>query len=153
MYFYVRSRSALHFQSWQANDKITESIYSDSGITSALLGLHTFNDVAAHPVFGNMWEQIVLVNIKARFPNAEIFFYRTSSGNEIDFVVRTMNKIFAVECKVSNSPSLSAGNYAAIGDIAADRNFVVVPSNENKWFIKENISVVSLSGLCEEMKQ
>jgi predicted AAA+ superfamily ATPase len=120
---------------------------SDSGITSALLGLRTFNDIAAHPVFGNIWEQIVLVNIKARYPEAELFFYRTSSGNEIDFVVKIMNKTFSIECKASHSPSLSAGNYAAIKDIAADKNFVVIPSNDDTWSIKENISVVSLSAL------
>ena len=35
---------------------------SDSGITAALLGLHSFEEMSGHPSFGAIWEQIVLLN-------------------------------------------------------------------------------------------
>jgi predicted AAA+ superfamily ATPase len=60
---------------------------ADSGITSALLGLRSFEELSGHPVFGAVWEQIVLANLRGWFPNAEICHYRTSNGAEVDFVI------------------------------------------------------------------
>lgn len=119
---------------------------SDSGITAALLGLRSFEELSGHPAFGSIWEQIVLSNLKGLYPNAEIFHYRTTNGAEIDFVVKIHNTIFAVECKASYSPSLSKGNYFAIEDIAPKHTFVVTPSPES-WSMKENIDIVSLKDL------
>jgi predicted AAA+ superfamily ATPase len=124
---------------------------SDSGITSALLGIKGFSNLLGHTVFGAIWEQIVLSNIKGEFPSAEIFFYRTSNGAEIDFVIKLNGKIFAVECKASFTSSLSQGNYSAIEDISPDRTFVVSPALEN-WSIKKNIDAVSINGLINALR-
>jgi predicted AAA+ superfamily ATPase len=119
---------------------------SDSGITAALLGLRSFDEISGHPAFGAIWEQIVLTNLKGLFPEAEFYFYRTAAGAEIDFVVHIRNKIFAIECKASYSPALSKGNYAAIEDIAPAHTFVVTPSSES-WSVNKGIDVVSLHNL------
>jgi predicted AAA+ superfamily ATPase len=118
---------------------------ADAGIASALLGIRSFQDLSGHPSFGAIWEQIVLSNIKGTYPDAEIFFYRTSNGAELDFVVKLRNQIIAVECKASYTPTLSKGNYAAIEDIAPAHTFVVTPSPDS-WSMKEGIDVVSLEG-------
>ncbi|GBU25421.1 hypothetical protein R83H12_02064 [Fibrobacteria bacterium R8-3-H12] len=119
---------------------------SDSGIAGALLGIKGFANLLGNAVFGTIWEQIVLSNIKGEFPQAEFFFYRTSNGAEIDFVVKLNGKIFAIECKSSFTSSLSAGNYSAIEDISPERTFVVSPVEDN-WSIKKDIDAVSISGL------
>jgi len=101
-----------------------------------------------HVAFGAIWEQIVLSNMKGNFPNAEIFYYRSSSGAEMDFVVKMNGKIFAVECKASFTSTLSKGNFSAIEDISPERTFVVSPSEDN-WSIKKGIDAVSISGLVK----
>jgi len=116
---------------------------ADSGIAAALLGIRSFQDLAGHPSFGAIWEQIVLSNLKGLYPETEVFFYRTSGGSEIDFVFKLHNKIIAVECKASYTPSLSAGNYAALEDIVPDHTLVVTPSPDS-WSMKKNVDVVSL---------
>ncbi|MDR1739216.1 MAG: ATP-binding protein [Bacteroidales bacterium] len=115
---------------------------ADSGITAALLGIRSFRELSGHPAFGAIWEQIVLSNIKGTYPEAEIFFYRTSGGAEIDFVLKLRNRTFAVECKASYTPSLSEGNYTALKDIAPEHTFVVTPSPDS-WAMREKIDVVS----------
>jgi len=120
---------------------------SDSGITAALLGLRSFEELAGHPVFGSIWEQIVLSNLKGLYPDAEFFFYRTTNGAEIDFVIKLHNKVYAIECKASYSPVLTKGNYLAIEDISPTRTFVVTPSRES-WSMNKNIDVVSLGELA-----
>ena len=125
---------------------------SDSGITAALLGLRSFDDLSGHPTFGSIWEQIVLSNIKGLYPDAEFFYYRTTNGAEIDFVMKIYNSVFAIECKASYSPSLSKGNYLAIEDIAPKHSFIVTPSPDG-WSMKEKIDIVSLGGLKSKIDQ
>ena len=119
---------------------------SDSGITAALLGLRNFVDLSGHPTFGSIWEQLVLSNLKGLYSDAEFFYYRTTNGAEVDFVMKVKNSIFAIECKASYSPILSKGNYLAIEDIAPEHTFIVT-SSPDSWSMKEKIDVVSLNGL------
>ena len=57
---------------------------ADTGIITALLGLEDFNKIAGHPVFGSLWESLVIENLKGIFPRAELSFYRTSKWNPGD---------------------------------------------------------------------
>jgi predicted AAA+ superfamily ATPase len=125
---------------------------ADSGLQATLLGLRDFDALTGHPSFGAIWEQIVLSNIKGNFPNAEVSFYRTSNGAEVDFVVSLKNKTYIVECKHSLSPVLSKGNYLSIEDIAPSQTFVVAPVKQG-WALKEGIEVVSLKELIVGLMQ
>ncbi|MFV0346246.1 MAG: DUF4143 domain-containing protein [Bacteroidales bacterium] len=115
-------------------------------ITATLLGLHNFESLSGHPSLGSIWEPIVLSNLKGLFPTADFFYYRTTNGAEIDFVMQVHNLTFAIECKTSYSPTICKGNYLAIEDISPKHTFVVTPSPES-WSMKEGIDVVSLSKL------
>lgn len=123
---------------------------SDSGIVSALLGIRSFADLSGHPAFGSVWETVVLANLRGTFPEAEISFYRTAGGAEIDFVVELDNQIIALECKASYSPSLSKGNHIAIADIQPKHTFVVIPSSDS-WAMSKGVDVVSLTDLIEKL--
>jgi uncharacterized protein len=121
---------------------------ADTGITSALLQLNSFEQVAGHPVFGSLWETIVIVNVANFFPEARLSYYRTNHGNEIDLIVELHNKIFAIECKATVSPSLSKGFYQAVDDIKPDKILVAAPVTE--WYpMKRGVDVVSLSELIK----
>ena len=124
---------------------------ADTGITTALLGLRDFTQIAGHPVSGSLWEQMVLTNLKGEFEDAEFFFYRTSGGAEIDIVMKYYDKILAIECKSSFSPSLSRGNHNAIDDINPYASFVVAPVTDG-WPLKNGIDVVSLTNLIKRVK-
>ena len=124
---------------------------SDSGLTSTLLGLKSFEDVMGHPGYGTMWEQIVLSNLKGLFPKAEFFFYRTSNGAEFDFVMKYGNKTIAIECKASQSPKLTKGNFNALKDISPDKAFVVAPVKES-WPLRNNINIIGLHDLTSILK-
>jgi predicted AAA+ superfamily ATPase len=124
---------------------------ADSGISAALLGLRSFEELSGHPAFGSIWEQIVLSNLRGWYPNGEIAYYRTSNGSEIDFVVKINRAIFAIECKASYNPSLSKGNYLALEDISPKHTFVVIPA-EKGWPMKPAIDVVSLGELYSRLR-
>lgn len=125
---------------------------ADTGIISALLGLSDFNQLAGHPVFGSLWESLVITNLKGIFPRAELSFYRTSNGAEVDILLRLSGKLIAIECKSSLSPVLSRGSYTAIGDIAPVHTFVVAPVSQS-YPLKPGITVVSLSDLFKGIQE
>ncbi|MFW5871961.1 MAG: ATP-binding protein [bacterium] len=123
---------------------------ADSGLTTALLNIESFQQLTGNPVFGSIWEQLVISNLTGHFPSAKLFFYRTSAGAEIDIVMKYKSKIFAIESKATLSPALSKGNYNAIQDITPDHSYVVIPG-EKGWPLKKGINVVSLDGLIDEI--
>jgi predicted AAA+ superfamily ATPase len=115
----------------------------DTGILHKLLQIGSLNDLFSHPVFGFSWEGYVIENIISENPDFRFFFYRTSSGNEIDLVIETDKKRIAIECKASTAPQLSHGNYSAIEDIKADEVYVVAPV-KSQYKLKKNIIVSNL---------
>ena len=131
----------------------TPKVYiADTGIISALLGLSDFNQLAGHPVFGSLWESLVITNLKGMFPRAELSFYRTSNGTEIDILLRLSGKLIAIECKASLAPTLSKGSYSAIEDIAPAHTFVVAPISQS-YPLKPGITIVSLSDLFKGIQE
>jgi len=115
----------------------------DTGLLHKLLQIGSLNDLFSHPVFGFSWEGYVIENIISENQDFQFFFYRTSSGNEIDLVIETGKKRIAIECKASTAPQLSHGNYSAIEDIKADKIYVVAPVKA-QYKLKENITVANL---------
>ncbi len=125
---------------------------SDSGITTTLLGLKRFEHLSGHPVFGSLWEGVVLANIRGNFPGSEIQFYRTSHGAELDFLVFMQNRLFAIECKASKSPSITRGTWTAIDDLKPIYTFIVAPV-EKGYSVRKDTDVVSLHELFNRLKE
>lgn len=123
---------------------------SDSGITSALLGLKSFEENTGHSGFGALWESTVLANLYGHFPNLEYSFFRTSYGAEIDFVLIGSSRKIAIECKASVAPSLTKGNYSSLEEIRPDMAYVVSPVKES-YPISENIMVCDLQSLIQQL--
>ncbi len=123
---------------------------ADSGIANALLGLTTFEQLAGHPALGAIWEQVVLIHLKTCFPLADFYYYRTSNGAEVDIVMTYLGKVFAIECKASQSPILSRGTFSAIDDIKPIATYVVAPVKSG-WSMNQGIEVSSIIDLKEKI--
>jgi len=125
---------------------------SDTGIVAALLQLQNFDQVAGHPVFGTLWEGLVLQQLKGHFPKLELSFYRTNHGHEIDLVLMHRSRIIAIECKASAAPALSNGNYRALDDINPEKCFVVAPVSGG-YSMHKAIEVVTIHELIEKIRE
>ena len=119
---------------------------ADTGVTCALLGISSFEEAYGHPAFGSLWEQTVLGNIRGLFPEADVFFFRTADGTEMDFVVSMRGKTVAIECKAGAAPSVGKGTYSAIETIRPDFSYVVAPVEE-PYPLSEKLSVIRLADL------
>ena len=77
--------------------------FYDVGLAAWLLGLRSSDQVARDPLWGSLFENfIVMEALKDKFnqgDNAPLYFYRDSTGNEIDLLVPTGGKFRALEIK------------------------------------------------------
>lgn len=124
----------------------------DSGITHALLGLETLNDLLGHPVAGGSWEGFVLENILAAAPTGtQSFFYRSVGGAEIDLVLEFKpGQRWAIEMKRSTSPALTKGFHIACEDLVAEKRFIVYPGDES-YAIDKHTHVTPLGALMQTL--
>jgi predicted AAA+ superfamily ATPase len=121
----------------------------DTGILHRLLQISDFNGLLGNHFFGSSWEGFVIENIISEFPEFSYYFYRTSSGNEVDLVIETPSKLFVVECKASAAPQLTTGNWSAIEDLQPDKTFIVAPVSST-YPIKENVIVTHLQNFLTQ---
>jgi len=109
-----------------------------------LLDVSTINQLLGHPGYGYSWEGYVIENIINSAPDWQPWFYRTTTGNEIDLLLTKGNKILAFECKATLSPELTRGTYTAMQDLKINELFVVAMAPESYYF-KPNIQIGNLN--------
>ncbi len=99
----------------------------DTGILHALLNLRTQDDLRAHAVIGKSWEGFVIeALINAAGSSALPYFYRTAAGAEADLVLEfSPNRRWAIEIKLSSSPTVDRGFHHAADDLGAERRLLV----------------------------
>ncbi len=121
----------------------------DSGLTHALLGISSLNELLGHPVCGASWEGFVLENVMACLPqNAHAYFYRSSAGAEIDLLIEIGTQRIAVEIKRSLSPVVSKGFHIACKDVNATMKLLVYPGDES-YPIAGGIKVLGIIDLMK----
>ena len=116
----------------------------------SLLGIEDFDSLLGYPQFGASWEGFVIENILNSLVRWEGFFYRTANGAELDLVLTRGTRRIAVECKTSTVPHPARGFWNAINDVKADEAWIIAPI-EDKYKIKENVTVSSLSIFLKEL--
>lgn len=126
----------------------------DSGLAHALLGLGDKEALLGHPVAGGSWEGMAIENIAAVAGDAaELSFYRTSGGAEVDLVISWPGgSEWTVEIKRTSAPKLERGMRSALADIEPARSFLVYPGSE-RFAIGLDTEAIGLPDLCHEMSR
>jgi predicted AAA+ superfamily ATPase len=103
---------ALRVPPWHANlgkrlVKTPKLYFVDTGLLCALLGIRTASQVAEHPLRGAIFENWVVTEVlKARVHRglpADLHFFRSRSGLEVDVVVDTGATLLAAEVKAGRT--------------------------------------------------
>jgi predicted AAA+ superfamily ATPase len=87
--------------------KTPKVYFYDTGLLAYLLGIRTAQDVDVHFAKGQLFENfIILEKIKSTWNNKNhenYYFWRDSSGNEVDLLIEDGMKLLAVEIKSSKT--------------------------------------------------
>ena len=112
----------------------------DSGLLHALLNLPDVNSLIGHPMAGHSWEGLMVEQICALVPKgADVSFYRTAAGAELDLVVELGSKKYGFEIKFSSAPSVTKGFWQACQDVGVQHSYVVAPVQQG-WPMKSAAS-------------
>jgi len=83
--------------------KMPKLYFYDTGLALALLGVENSSQITLHPFRGNLFENLVIVEfLKKRYNSGKsnnLFFWRDSTGNEIDLLLGDDNQRIPVEIK------------------------------------------------------
>ena len=117
----------------------------DSGLAHALLGLAETEELLGHPAVGGSWEGFCIENLISAAPRGtEASFFRTSSGAEIDLVLRLPGgELWAFEIKRTASPRLTRGFHTASEEIGAAVR-ILVYANERQVPMKGGVRAMPL---------
>ncbi|MFT3779376.1 MAG: ATP-binding protein [Ottowia sp.] len=114
----------------------------DSGLLHALLNVASLPDLQGHPIVGASWEGFVVEQVAAHLPaGAQMAFYRTAAGAEMDVVAQAGRRTLAIEAKFSSAPSVTKGFWHALHDLQPTRTVVVAPV-QRRYPLKDGVEVV-----------
>ena len=92
------------------NKKIVKApklLFTDTGLLCHLLGIHSSETLALHPLRGSIYENLIYSEIiKSNVNNgnkANIWFWRDNHGTEIDFLLEKGTNITAIEAKSASN--------------------------------------------------
>jgi uncharacterized protein len=97
--------------------KMPKIFFTDVGTLSYLVGLRDPEHAAAGPMAGAILETAVLSEIlktyRHRGLEPRVHFWRTSRGEEVDFVVEDSERLVPIEVKLSSTPRPEAASQIA----------------------------------------
>jgi predicted AAA+ superfamily ATPase len=84
--------------------------FLDTGLLAHLLGFSGWAEIERSPYLGYIWETYVFTQVFKQAINSGIvkpnlWFWRTSSGEEVDFLVEKGGQFIVVECKYTGNPN------------------------------------------------
>jgi len=123
----------------------------DSGLLHALLDIDDYNSLLSNPIYGASYEGYIIENILSSLLRWRGYFYRTSTGAEIDLILQKGTTTIAIEIKSSTTPTVSKGFYTIINELKIDKAFVI-GQIEDSYALKNNVIATNLPLLIETLK-
>ncbi|OGX33614.1 MAG: hypothetical protein A2787_00505 [Omnitrophica WOR_2 bacterium RIFCSPHIGHO2_01_FULL_48_9] len=142
-------------QPWYANIKKRQvkapKIYiRDTGVLNSLLGLKTEAEVLRHPSCGASWEGYVIEEVIHSVEPDDVYFWATHQGAEIDLVFTKGGRMYGIEVKRADAPTMTPSMRIALEDLKLERIAVIYPG-EKRYSLHKKINVVPLQTITGGM--
>lgn len=125
--------------------------FYDTGILHSLLGIQTTNDLLAHPKHGASWEGFVMEEVIRSVQPNDVYFWATHQGAEIDLVFNKGGRMYGVEIKRADAPTMTPSMRIALEDLKLERIAVIYPGKK-RYSIHKQIQVVPFDEILGGMK-
>jgi len=146
--FMVRQLRPWFYNTKKRIIKRPKIYFRDSGILHALLMLSGKREVLSHPKLGASWEGFALEEVikAAQLKEDEAFFWGVHAAAGIDLVFEKKGKLYGVEVKYTQAPSLTQSMRSALTELSLRHIWVVYPGNE-KYPLSRDVTVIPLTRL------
>jgi predicted AAA+ superfamily ATPase len=136
--FLVRRLPAYHANLKKRLVKSPKVFWRDSGILHSVLGTTDYRSLLAQPWVGASWEGFVieqlLGHLSALGRRHQAFHLRTSDGHELDLVLEIDGELWALEAKLTASPSPA--------DMRRLDRVADLVGGSRRWLITQSESVI-----------
>jgi len=121
--------------------KTPKVYFYDTGLACSLLGIETERQLDTHFARGPLFENFIIVETMKRMLNRgilqpKLFFWRDSSGYEIDLLVERGGRIFPCEIKSGETVNdvffKNLNVFNQISDTPASQSYLIYGGNENQ---------------------
>ena len=137
----VRQLQPFHTNTKKRLVKSPKIYLRDSGLLHYLMKIHDLESLFSYPGLGLSWEGWCVEQICSILPTtADISFYRTNAGAEIDVLIHyaSTKPAIAIEIKRSLDCRLTRGFWSAFEDIQPAKGYIIYPGQES-YPIAENV--------------
>ncbi|NGX51517.1 MAG: hypothetical protein K1060chlam2_01386, partial [Chlamydiae bacterium] len=128
--------------------------FTDVGTLCYLTGLKDVEHLSAGPMAGAVAETFIVTEIYKRISNRgtdpQIYFWRTSSGTEVDLLIEDQGKLIPIEIKATSTPTPQMASGIASFQKSAKKkasNGYVVHLGELKLPLGPNVTALPFSEL------
>lgn len=139
-------------QPWHANlrkrqVKSPKVYVRDTGLLHELLGIESRRALLHHPKLGASWEGFAIEQVLATEPHTDAAFWATQQSAEIDLVLQRGGKLYGVECKRVDAPTMTPSIRNALVDLELERVAVVYPG-DRRYVIADRVEAVPIAALA-----
>jgi len=142
-------------QPWHANLRKRQvrspKVYvRDTGLLHRLLGIDDHVALLSHPKVGASWEGFVLEQLLSRLQrSADVWFWGTHGGAEIDLVMLHQGAWLGVEVKRTDAPRMAPSIRNAIEDLGLSK-VVVAHAGTHRFALAPNVEAIGAAELLLE---
>lgn len=143
--FMIRLLSAWHENVGKRQVKAPKLYLRDSGLFHALMGIPDQTALVRHPKIGASWEGFAIEELIRRHhaSPAEVWFWATHSGAELDLFLLEDGRRIGYEVKYTDQPKITRSMQTAIDVLQLDELRIAYPG-ERAFPLAEKICTVSL---------
>jgi len=144
--FLVRQLQPWFYNTKKRIVKRPKVYFRDSGIFHTLLGISTIEELNKHPRVGTSWEGFIIEQIisSMELREEDAYFWGVHTGAECDLIFPKKGKLWGVEVKYQDAPSITPSMRSALSEVALEHLWVVYPGNRT-YSLDKKITVIPAS--------
>ena len=129
--FLIRQLQPWFYNTKKRLVKRPKIYFRDSGLLHTLMTVAGEEDLLRHPRLGASWEGFALeqVIIHLELRDEEIFFWATHTGGELDLVFQRKGRLWGVEMKFDEAPTITRSMRSAVKELDLARLWIVYPGD------------------------
>ena len=146
--FLVRQVQPWFYNTRKRLVKRPKMYFRDSGVLHALRSLKNRQDVLGHPQLGASWEGFALEQTiqHVGLREQDVYFWAVHTGAELDAVFQRKGKLWGIEAKYGDAPTLTKSLRAAMEELSLAHLWVVYPG-ATPYELGKRVSVVPIQQL------
>jgi len=149
--FMVRQLYPWHVNIKKRQVKAPKVYIRDTGILNSFLELATEAEILRHQTCGASWEGFVIEQLIRTLKIDNPYYWATHQGAEIDLVFNRGGRMYGVEIKRADAPTMTPSMRVALEDLKLERIVVIYPGSK-RYSLHKKAEVVPFNEIRQLFK-